>query len=194
MLSDRLWRRRFAADQEIVGKQARLDGELYTVIGVMPAAFENVPGPIGGDMGAIAVQPRTARGRTRVGPSSAHDCAREERCDRATGCDGADLETCMRMHAAYAKGYDSTGGAPDGMVVHPMQHDLTQECGPRCWRSLARCCWCCSSPASMWPICCWRAAGRARSSPCGPHWARRRAASRANSSPSACFWPRWAAR
>ena len=41
MLSDRLWRRRFAADPEIIGRQITLDGFGYEVIGVMPAAFEH---------------------------------------------------------------------------------------------------------------------------------------------------------
>jgi putative ABC transport system permease protein len=42
ILSDALWRRRFAGDSKIVGRQIRLDGNLFTVIGVMPAGFENV--------------------------------------------------------------------------------------------------------------------------------------------------------
>ena len=41
LLSDRLWRRRFAADPSIVGRQVALDGYGYEVIGVMPAAFEH---------------------------------------------------------------------------------------------------------------------------------------------------------
>ena len=41
MLSDRLWRRRFAADPKIIGRQITLDGSGYEVIGVMPAAFEH---------------------------------------------------------------------------------------------------------------------------------------------------------
>ena len=45
MLSDALWRRRFAGDRAIIGRQITLDGDLYTVIGVMPHAFENVLGP-----------------------------------------------------------------------------------------------------------------------------------------------------
>ena len=39
VLSDALWRRRFAADPSIVGRAITLDGEAHTVIGVMPAAF-----------------------------------------------------------------------------------------------------------------------------------------------------------
>jgi putative ABC transport system permease protein len=45
MLSDGLWRRRFLGDRAIVGHQVTLDGDLYTVIGVMPRRFENVLAP-----------------------------------------------------------------------------------------------------------------------------------------------------
>ena len=37
ILSNAFWRRRFAADPAVVGRQIKLDGEVYTVIGVMPA-------------------------------------------------------------------------------------------------------------------------------------------------------------
>jgi putative ABC transport system permease protein len=39
VLSDALWRRRFAADPNIVGSNIRLDGENYSVIGIMPPDF-----------------------------------------------------------------------------------------------------------------------------------------------------------
>jgi len=39
VLSHGLWRRRFGADQNIVGRALRLNGQSFTVIGVMPAAF-----------------------------------------------------------------------------------------------------------------------------------------------------------
>lgn len=45
ILSDQLWRRRFAGDRSIVGRQIRLDDSSYTVIGVMPTGFENVLEP-----------------------------------------------------------------------------------------------------------------------------------------------------
>jgi len=45
ILSDGLWRRRFGGDASIVGQQIRLNDQPYTVIGVMPAAFENVLSP-----------------------------------------------------------------------------------------------------------------------------------------------------
>jgi len=39
VLSHGLWERRFGADQNIVGKALRLNGQDFTVIGVMPASF-----------------------------------------------------------------------------------------------------------------------------------------------------------
>ena len=45
ILSDRLWRRRFNSDQTIVGHEVKLDGDSYTVVGVMPHLFENVLSP-----------------------------------------------------------------------------------------------------------------------------------------------------
>lgn len=45
ILSDALWRRRFAADPGIIGQSVRLNEARYTVIAVMPATFENVMGP-----------------------------------------------------------------------------------------------------------------------------------------------------
>jgi putative ABC transport system permease protein len=45
LLSDALWRRRFAGDRAILGRQVRLDGNAFSVIGVMPAGFENALAP-----------------------------------------------------------------------------------------------------------------------------------------------------
>jgi predicted permease len=40
VLSDGLWRRRYGADPGLVGKTIRMDGEAFTVIGVMPPDFK----------------------------------------------------------------------------------------------------------------------------------------------------------
>lgn len=45
ILSDRLWRRLFHADPAILGRALRLDGDNYTVIGVMPHSFDDVLSP-----------------------------------------------------------------------------------------------------------------------------------------------------
>jgi putative ABC transport system permease protein len=47
ILSAGLWRRRFDADPAIVGREIALDGDPHTVVGVMPASFENVLAPSG---------------------------------------------------------------------------------------------------------------------------------------------------
>lgn len=44
VLSDKLWRDRFHADPEIVGKAIRLNREAWTVIGVAPQGFQHVGG------------------------------------------------------------------------------------------------------------------------------------------------------
>jgi|HubBroStandDraft_1064217.scaffolds.fasta_scaffold00387_11 putative ABC transport system permease protein len=45
ILSDGLWRRHFGGDSTILGQQLRLDDGSYTVIGVMPRAFDDVLAP-----------------------------------------------------------------------------------------------------------------------------------------------------
>jgi putative ABC transport system permease protein len=40
VLSDKLWRRRFGADESLIGKPIILGGDSYTVVGVMPAKFK----------------------------------------------------------------------------------------------------------------------------------------------------------
>ena len=42
ILSDALWRRAFGGDPQVVGRGVRIDGELCTVVGVMPAGFAGV--------------------------------------------------------------------------------------------------------------------------------------------------------
>jgi len=45
LLSDALWRRRFGADPGVIGRALTLDDTIYTVVGIMPASFENVLAP-----------------------------------------------------------------------------------------------------------------------------------------------------
>ena len=45
ILGHGLWQRRFGGDRAIVGRQITLDGDTYTVLGVMPGRFENVLAP-----------------------------------------------------------------------------------------------------------------------------------------------------
>ncbi len=43
VLGEKLWRRRFGGDPAVVGRTARIDGTPYTILGVMPAAFDFPP-------------------------------------------------------------------------------------------------------------------------------------------------------
>jgi len=43
VVSDRLWRERFGSDPGVVGRTITLDGEAYTVVGVMPPSFRFAP-------------------------------------------------------------------------------------------------------------------------------------------------------
>jgi hypothetical protein len=45
VISDGFWRRTFAADPQVIGRNIRVDSDLYTVIGVMPPGFRH-PGRI----------------------------------------------------------------------------------------------------------------------------------------------------
>jgi hypothetical protein len=41
VISDGLWRRRFGADPNVVGRRIRLDNDFYTIVGVLPASFHH---------------------------------------------------------------------------------------------------------------------------------------------------------
>jgi putative ABC transport system permease protein len=45
IVSNGLWRRRFGADHTMIGRDIKLDDDHYTVIGIMPAGFDNVLAP-----------------------------------------------------------------------------------------------------------------------------------------------------
>jgi putative ABC transport system permease protein len=40
MLSERVWQRRFAADPQVVGRTVKVNGESYTVVGIVPRRFQ----------------------------------------------------------------------------------------------------------------------------------------------------------
>ena len=56
ILSHGLWQRRFGSDKNILGKTISLDGNSYTIIGVMPAGF-SYPGGTGALLGGMFFNP-----------------------------------------------------------------------------------------------------------------------------------------
>ena len=129
ILSDRLWHRRFAADPGIVGHEVRLNDTLFTVVGVMPADFEDVLEPAA-ELWAplqydVSLPPdgREWGHHLRMVARLREGVNREQ----ARGEADAILAVLARL---YPKGYESTGGAPAGILVNPLQGDLTLSVRP----------------------------------------------------------------
>ena len=129
MLSDRLWRRRFAADSAILGGQVRLDDDLFTVVGVMPANFENVLAPSAELWMPLQYDPSLPA----EGKEWGHHLRMvgRLRADGNANRAGTELNAILRPIAQmYAKGFDCCGGAPDGVAVSRLQDELTRGVRP----------------------------------------------------------------
>jgi putative ABC transport system permease protein len=124
VLSARLWRLRFAADRTIVGRQVKLDDNLFTVIGVMPSSFENVLAPAAEVWAPLQYDPSLPADSRDWG----HHLRMVGRLRRGVSRNQAknELNVILRLFTQmYAKGYEGSGGPPDGMVVNRLQDDLT---------------------------------------------------------------------
>jgi putative ABC transport system permease protein len=127
LISDSLWRRRFSADQSIVGRQVLFEDVPVTVIGVMPATFENVLSPSAEVWFPLlydATLPANGRewghhlhmiGRLRAGIEE--EQARQE------------LEAIARTRdTAFSR--PQWAALPDGFVTTRLQDDLVHEVRP----------------------------------------------------------------
>jgi len=129
ILSDGLWRRRFAGDRSIVGQQVRLDDNLYTVVGVMPRSFENVLAPSAELWAPLQYDPSLPADGREWGHHLRMVGRLREGVSREQA--GSELDVILHTLAQInAKGYDSSGGAPDGMMVNELQSDLTWDVRP----------------------------------------------------------------
>jgi len=126
ILADSLWRARFGADPELVGRAVVLDGEPVTVIGVLPPGFESLLAPsariwrpLRYDQ-SLSYACRTCRhlqGVARLAPGAS--------------LEGANLEMrtlAANLFAEHPTEYPDTGGA--GMEVVRLQDELTREVRP----------------------------------------------------------------
>jgi putative ABC transport system permease protein len=124
ILSDRLWRLRFAADRTIVGRQIKLDDTLFTVIGVMPSTFENVLASGAQLWAPLQYDPSLPTDSRDWG----HHLRMVARLRQGVSRDQARNELDAILHPftqTYAKGYENSGGPPDGMLVNRLQDDIT---------------------------------------------------------------------
>jgi len=84
VLSDGLWRRRFASDPNVLGRSVRLDQETLTVIGVMPRGFEIFePGtdlwaPLAWEPGTSSFRTTFSQGIGRLKPGVTIEAATRE--------------------------------------------------------------------------------------------------------------------
>ncbi len=129
ILSDRLWRTRFAADPAIVGRKITLDNNPYTVIGVMPASFEDVLAPAAELWSPLQYNPALPLDGREWG----HHLQMIGRLRPGVSRQQAQSESTVILHALgqeYAKGYDNSGGASQAMLVYRLQDDITRDVKP----------------------------------------------------------------
>jgi predicted permease len=121
LLSDHLWRTRFAADSGVVGKTIRLSDNVFTVVGVMPVNFKFPdwadlwlpPGPLNGDELTNPVRHAAGFiGRLKPGVTAGQASARL---------------TALSARLAAEHPTTSTGW---GMRVSNLQDDLTANIRP----------------------------------------------------------------
>jgi putative ABC transport system permease protein len=126
ILSDALWRRRFAGDSTIVGRQIRLDDNLYTVIGVMPAGFENVLAPAAGLWAPLQYDASLpAQGR-----EWGHHLRTIGRLRAGVGVNQAAQEVNTIGRALVAEEHPETYDPNTQFSVAPLQDELTRGVRP----------------------------------------------------------------
>ncbi len=129
VLSDTLWRRRFAGDRAILGRQITLDDNLYSVIGVMPKSFENVLEPAAQLWAPLQYDPSLPADGREWG----HHLQMIGRLASRVSRNAAGNELGVILHSLgqiYAKGFDSSGGVSRGMLVNPLQKDIARDVRP----------------------------------------------------------------
>ncbi len=129
ILSDSLWRQQFGGDTTIVGRQVKLDDNSYTVIGVMPHGFENVLDPAAQLWAPLQYNPALPADGREWG----HHLQMIGRLRPGVGRKQAASELDVILHTLgqmYSKGYDSSGGVPNGFIVNSLQSDITRGVRP----------------------------------------------------------------
>jgi predicted permease len=126
ILGDALWRRRFAADRAIVGRQITLDDTLYTVIGVMPAGFENVLGP----SSALWAPLQYDASLPAQGREWGHHLRTVGRLLPGVAIDDASREIDRLGRAVVAEARPSTYDPQTGFAVLLLQDELTRGVRP----------------------------------------------------------------
>ena len=127
ILSDGLWRRRFSGDATIIGRQITLDDASFTVIGVMPSAFENVLSP----SAEVWTLLQYDLSLPLQGREWGHHLRMVGRLRPGVGMDqaGQELDTIARSPAPeFPRAPWASLG--QGFMTHSLQHDVTEGVKP----------------------------------------------------------------
>ena len=129
ILGNALWKRRFAGDPSIVGQAVKLDGDLFTVVGIMPGDFENVLAPSAELWAPLQYD-------TALPPDSrewGHHLRMIGRLHPGVtaGQATAELDDILQtLGKLYAKGFNESGGPPSGAILISLQRDITGDVKP----------------------------------------------------------------
>jgi putative ABC transport system permease protein len=130
ILSDHLWRRRFGADPKIIGRGITLGTSRgfdatssYTIIGVMPAGFENVLSSTAELWAPLQYNASLPLG----GPEWGHHLTMIARLKPGVTKEQATSEIDALLPPfgnAHAQGFDTAGGIPAGVMLTSLHDNL----------------------------------------------------------------------
>ena len=137
ILSDRMWRHRFNADPAIIGRKITLEmtayqlvlNDLFTVVGVMPANFENVVAPEAELWAPLQYDPALLVNSKEWGHHLQMVARLKPGISRAQAASW--LDTLLpTLGQRYAKGFESGGGVPKSLIVGSMHDELIASVRP----------------------------------------------------------------
>lgn len=128
ILSDGLWRRRFGAAASIIGQQIKLDGDGYTVIGVMPKDFENIMEPSAQLWSTLQYD----RSLPPLGKEWGHHLSTIGRLKAGVSLAQARLDLNQILHnlAAVFSRSNANYRVPDMFIANSMREDVTRSVKP----------------------------------------------------------------
>jgi len=128
ILSDTLWRRRFGGDPSIIGQQVKLDGDSFTVIGVMSKKFENILAP-SAELWAPLQYDRSLPPQSREWGHHLRTIARLRPGATQTQA-SLELGQVLRDLASIYSRANTDYVTPDRFIVNPLQDDVTRSVKP----------------------------------------------------------------
>jgi predicted permease len=128
VISDLLWRRRFAANPAVIGSTIKFDGQSSTIIGVMPAGFQlyfdvDIYTPLG-----PSIDPRMQNRRAHF----LHVIARLR-----PGATMPQVQTELALFASNLARTDPATNANLTFTTRPLQQDLVGDVGSTLWLLLS---------------------------------------------------------